>query len=79
VRGKIKLGDAVEVTFLDHSSATGDAAPGTIECRPYGVVIGISAQEVALASWLDASGCVDHNAERLYLVRKAITSIRRLR
>lgn len=76
----IKVGDIVQVNFLDHVDATGsDIADGPMVFTAYGKVLKITKFAVTVSSWIDPKGQIDHNTDIYVILRSTIRKIRRLR
>lgn len=72
---KIKKGDVIEITFLDHVATTGGVAE-PILCRVIGEVIGEDKQAYYTASWLTVDNDT-HNLDSHTILKSAIKSIRK--
>lgn len=77
---KVKVGDIVKVTFLDHCAIQGGDTPLVpLRFETYGRVIVAHKDYLTLATWIDPAGSVDDNTETFVILRSTIEQLRRLR
>ena len=74
---KIKVGDEVRVTILDHCMRpyAGKGHKAGLTFNVYGMVIGFKDGCIQVAPWIEASGEVDGNTETFDLVLGAVLQI----
>ena len=75
----MKIGDIIQVTFLDHSSQTGidGAAPIEIEC--IGRLLKKTPQYYVLGSWLPTDNSYMNNAECFSVLISTVVRVKRLK
>lgn len=75
---KIKVGDVVRLTIVDHCIPATLTQPQNLHFHVYGRIVRIKGDFLAIASWMEADGAIDHNSEGFEIILSAIKEVVKL-
>jgi hypothetical protein len=75
---KVKIGDIVCITFLDHAFFESESNKAPLEFHVYGKLIHEDKDQYLLATWISPLG-VDNNTDCYGIIKRAVKGIKVLR
>lgn len=76
---RLKVGDTVCITFLDHCSRPGLDGRGPMLFEVYGKLVEVEEEYYTVASWVAPDLIVDQNTETYVILKSTVKGTRRLK
>lgn len=76
---KLKLGEPVKITFLDHCSRPGLDGSGPMLFDAYGILVEDEPEYYTVAAWIGPDLVVDQNTEMYVILKSTVKAKRRLK